>query len=465
MIINDSYIPHPPVAEFHAAPKHSLHPEIIFHKGLMSPKGEGKSMGFTKEVLGTCLQYPGSVWWLFRKDFEDHKLSTLKFFGVADSDNENWIPKELILSYNKQDHVERIKTSNPSKPSEIWFLHGKIPPGLESAQISGAGFDEADQIPWETVSTAISRIRKKGYPLTALYGFNPPPKSHWLYRFFVKQPQDNPELRKTRQLFFIPPGTNKQNLPKGYYDNLREIYTGDAFKRFGLGEWGSVSSDLAIWQDWRSSLHISENPLEPVTGVPIVRCWDFDFRAACVCMQLINQQVRILYPEVYKFNQGVDQFIPYTIDILNQRFPGYQFIDRTDPPVINKRSHIDANQTTKSIASGYGVHLEDGLVEWVQRQRGVNYFLTKLVSGEPCLKVDIRCEKIIEGFEGEYRYKENAISRKAEDVDKSKEHASLHDCIEHGCGYYWDQIHRESDNEEYDIPSETYDFEQSQYAK
>ncbi|MCP3682677.1 MAG: hypothetical protein GY861_08315 [bacterium] len=459
-IINDSYIPHPPVAAFHAAPEHSLHQGIRYSKGIMHPKGEGGTTGVIKEILALCTEFAGYKCWIFRLDYESHKKSTIDYLYEC-------IPKELIIGYDKpnrgydrQDHVMRIKTKDPDKPSTIWLLHGKVPKGMETAQVGCALFLEADEMPYEVVKTAASRVRQPNVPLYLMFDYNPPPKSHWLYRYFEKEPKEKPELRKTRKCFFIPAGTNKKYLPKGHYDQLEELYPEgtDEYKRYVLGEYGSITTDLAVWQQWRSSLHITETELKPIVGVPIVRCWDFDFRAACVLLQMVDQRVRILYPEVWSPNKGVDEFVPYALDIIMRHYSDFEFKDFTDPSVVNKRGHISAAQTTKSIARQYNVHLDDGLEDWVQRQRVVNYFLTKLSGGKPQFEVDSRNDMIIEGFEGEYRYKKSAVTRTAKDVDKTTVHASLQDCIQHGCGYYYDQLHDQEEHYE-DIPEDMYDFE------
>jgi hypothetical protein len=223
---------------------------------------------------------------------------------------------------------------------------------------------------------------------------------------------------------------NMANLPSNYVEELQRTYTGDELKRYLYGEWGSVSNEWSVWQNYRSGLHVAKDAIEPVVGLPIIRAWDFGMRASCLCAQLLGKQLRFIRPEVMEFNKGAEQFVPIVLGKQSQLFHGYRFYDLSDQTFVGNRSIVDSHKSCKSVLLEHGVRIVGGTMQWDKRYSAVDWFLTTLDNGQPAMQIDPACDYLIGGFEGGYKFRENASERRAEDVIKN-EYSEVHDCAQH----------------------------------
>lgn len=436
--------------------KHNYDPnqtQRLFHssacedKGFKGAKGSGKTAALVNEAWLLAYENPGTRGIIARKDLKDLKESTKVFFF-------NYCPPQIILDQNEVDQFVMVRTVDPTKPSRIKFAHGKDPKSFESDEIGFFALDEADEFEEETVKTLITRRRQKGVARFGLYAFNPPARTHWLYRFFVKDLETNPELRKHRELFTNTTFENQHNLPLGYVDQLKRTYAGDDLNRYLYGEWGSVSSDRAVFPSFREQIYVSSIKLEHKPGVMIIRAVDYGMSAGCLWAELNGKQIKIL-KEMVTFNRGADTLTPHII-AESMPFEPAKYINLSDPTFINNRVQTDA-RTVKQISANLGMPLTDGAIDWNERTSAVQWFMDQNQNGEPCLLIDPSCETLIAGFNGEYRYAENAIMRRAADVEDSP-HTAVHDCLQHICVWARKKLSRQNDLS-YSIPSESYDFD------
>lgn len=450
-IVSD-YYPKPTQARFHKSNAR--------FKGFKGSKGSGKTRAIIEEAIALCIDFPENRGIIARLDLEDLKETTMHFFF-------KFCPPELIAGQNRSEHWVLIR--NPrGGPSRIKFAHCKDAKSFESGEIGFFVIDEADEIPEETVKTLRTRLRLKGVAHYGLFAFNPPPRSHWLYNFFIDEVKADPSLKSDRQLFENNTMENIDNLPANYIQELKNTYSGDALRRYLYGEWGSVASEWSVYTDYREALHRSLIPLNHVPGIPIIRAWDFGMSAACVFMQLVNSQLRILR-EVVRFNCGAEQFAP-TVLSESQVYQGIKFIDLSDPTFIHNRSQVDARTIKTVLSKHFGLHLKDGVAAWELRPSSVQHFLTRLVASEPALIIDPSCKLVLGGFEGGYRYAEGSATRTANDVEDN-EYTHVHDCVQHGAWYCRNKILQQADMtdaepaqiEDYSFSGyyggETYDFD------
>ena len=162
-----------------------------------------------------------------------------------------------------------------------------------------------------------------------------------------------------------------------------------------------------------------------------------------------------MHPEVVEFNKGAKQFAPIALSKM-QSFQGYEFFDFSDPGFSSARQTADSSISCKKEMREHGVFIKPGVSNWEKRLRAVNYFLTSSEEGEPGLTVDPRCEYLIGGFEGGYRFRTNAWDRRAEDVVKN-EYSEVHDCLQHMCYFAYKQLTRK-EIPIYNLPQESYSF-------
>ncbi len=117
-------------------------------------------------------------------------------------------------------------------------------------EFSTVYFNEATQIPWASVETALSRLAEKSaLKLRAYFDCNPTTKLHWLYHLFVKKLTpgtreawgDPNELAEMK----INPDDNRENIAEDYFSVLDRMSAAKR-KRFRDGEW-SEDTEGALW--------------------------------------------------------------------------------------------------------------------------------------------------------------------------------------------------------------------------
>ncbi len=117
-------------------------------------------------------------------------------------------------------------------------------------EFSSLLFNEATQIPWPSVETALSRLAEKSaLKLRAYFDCNPTTKLHWTYHLFVKRLKpgtreawaDPSELAEMK----INPDDNRANIADDYFTVLENMSAAKR-KRFRDGEWAE-DTEGALW--------------------------------------------------------------------------------------------------------------------------------------------------------------------------------------------------------------------------
>lgn len=148
---------------------------------------------------------------------------------------------------------------------------------------------------------------------------------------------------------------------------------------------------------------IHKAELTPAPGRRIIRSWDFGYHCpACLFIQVDgNDRVRVLHEEVGHQTLLVD-FAARVKAAGERLFVDYEFEDVCDPAGAQRS---DKNtRTSIEILNSLGIYpfydraaIRDGL-ELIRMK------LAARIEDAPALQVDHRCEKLIEAFEGGYRY-------------------------------------------------------------
>jgi len=103
-------------------------------------------------------------------------------------------------------------------------------------------FNECSQIPYHSVTTAMTRLAEnKGLSLKAYYDCNPPSPAHWTHKTFIEHinPLDDTiQLKEDNYVsMLMNPCDNTDNLPEGYIEDILSNLPQDKKRRFLLGEW------------------------------------------------------------------------------------------------------------------------------------------------------------------------------------------------------------------------------------
>ncbi len=182
-----------------------------------------------------------------RAPLSRHSILRFRFNAVKQSVFMDTWPKMMRLCFpdvrydaSKTDFVVTL----PNK-AEVWF--GGLDDKDRTEKILGNEyatmlFNEASQIPWGSVETALTRLAQKTeLKVRALYDENPPKKGHWSYKLFIRKvdPTSGAALPNPENYVHmkLSPEDNRDNLDGSYLGTLRSL-SGMKRKRFYDGEFG-----------------------------------------------------------------------------------------------------------------------------------------------------------------------------------------------------------------------------------
>lgn len=220
------------------------------HCGLGGGSRSGKTFLLVRAILLRALKSEGSRHAIFRFRFNAIKASIIY----------DTLPKVMKLCFpglwercnlNKTDWFLALPNG-----SEIWF--GGLDDKERTEKVLGQEyatiyFNECSQIPFGSISLALSRLAQKteNLRLKAYYDFNPPSKRHWTYlRFISKVNPDTKQAEKepeNYQFHLINPIDNRENLAPEYLAIL-DALPEKARNRFLLGKFAD-DDDGALWTD------------------------------------------------------------------------------------------------------------------------------------------------------------------------------------------------------------------------
>jgi hypothetical protein len=161
---------------------------------------------------------------------------------------------------------------------------------------------------------------------------------------------------------------------------------------------------------FRNFTEANRGDLESLEGKRIIRSWDFGYHCpACLFIQLDDDDcLRVLHEEVGNADLLID-FARRVQEVSRLRYPEMVFEDICDPAGA-QRSDKSA-QTSIEILNSLGIYphydrsrIQDGLE--LMRMK-LSERIPDVPGGKPGLVVDRRCVRLIEAFEGGYRYGAN----------------------------------------------------------
>lgn len=479
-----SYLPPGPVAE-------AFHDDDSFIRGILGPVGSGKSSTCVAEILQHAMkQHPQldpatgrrvrrSRWGVIRNTYPELKSTTIKTWQA-------WVP----------DHVAPIKWDAPITSTmklkdigdgtgielEVMFLALDKPEEtgkLRSAEFTGIWINEASEIPREIFEMATQRVgrypeKKRGGPVhpCVVMDTNPPDDDHWWY-----QMAEMPKTEQTQQLetelkklgalgekqelmkFFRQPAgmlevidrvdgverikyvpnpaaENIENLPGGFAYYLRQM-AGKAknwIDVFIMAKYGTTLAGKPVYSEWKDTVHVAKQKLEPIKGLPLFLGWDFGLTPACIIGQLSPRGQLLILDEFVSENMSIRQFADEVVKpALTTKYPGFQIVGWGDPAGVAKAS---SDATTC-----YGELMQAGLDaeptetnDFVPRRDAVAYFLTRLSAGEPAFLLSPHCTVLRKGFNGRYRYARMKISgERYKERPEKDDFSHPHDALQYLC--------------------------------
>lgn len=209
----------------------------------------GKTFLLVRQVIVRALREPNSRHAIFRFRFNHLKASI-----ILDT-----LPKVISLCFPelkgryKLDRTDWYVTL--PNGSEIWFCGLDDSDRVEKIlgmEFATLYFNECSQIPYHSVTTALTRLAQKTkyLKLKCFFDFNPPSKRHWTYLLFIdkRDPEDRqPKDPGTIAFYLINPKDNIDNLDPAYLKFLESLPEKKR-NRFLLGRFAD-DSEGALWTD------------------------------------------------------------------------------------------------------------------------------------------------------------------------------------------------------------------------
>lgn len=222
----------------------------------------------------------------------------------------------------------------------------------------------------------------------------------------------------------------------GYMDQTKAAMPLRKFKQEYEICWESYAG-TPVYPDFQRKIHGSNEPLDAVLGLPLLRGWDFGLTPACVVAQYVNKQLRILR-EFTAVNKGAEQFSAEVMAQCRIQYPQFGAVGKYWKDVIDPsgafRKDTDMG-TCADVLRKHGIQPIPGPVSFEERRGAVEYFLTRVTKEGPNFLISLPdCPVTVRGFEGGYRYKESSLEVEPAKIRPIKdEHSHSQDCVQYLC--------------------------------
>ena len=202
--------------------------------------GYGSGKTFAGALLGIllALKYPkirglvgAQTYTLVRDTTLQTYFEHLEGMGFVEGKDFKWSSTEQKLSFYNG--------------SEIIFRHFDEPNRLKSLNVGFVEIEEMSDTPYETFKMLLARLRQKPYKNWKNFQYrifghtNPEIVQGWIYKTFFVNPNPNYRL-------ICAPTTQNIYLPKGFCEELKQLYDEKYYNTFVLGQTGSYDDNLVV---------------------------------------------------------------------------------------------------------------------------------------------------------------------------------------------------------------------------
>lgn len=217
-------------------------------------KNGGKSYLGASWIFGSALMYPGTRWFIARKELIDlRKYTTPTVMEVF----QNWnLPFVRYGTYNGQDNTFLLGNGSlvnyiacPYMPSDPMYER------FGSMQFTGGWVEEGGEIPdmaYENLKLAVGRWMNDKYKLPYKILITCNPKKNWMYRDFVRPAKDG-KLPKGKVFVqsLVTDNTFRQSGSEQVLDSIKDKITKQRL-RFGEWEYADDPSSLMTYDSIQS---------------------------------------------------------------------------------------------------------------------------------------------------------------------------------------------------------------------
>lgn len=364
--------------------------------------GEGKSAALCWAVFHHTRHNPGARWAVIRDTWENCRDTTQKEFF-------DWFKPGLFGRYHAASKTFTWMIDGVE--GEVSFMGMDDPKDaakLQSRALAGFAMDEpapaaeSGGIAEEIFDVAMTRLRQPRMNwYAAKLAENNPDESHWTYRRFVDPGSPGMKLWQTAQ------PENLDNLPRGYYEKMRERYTHrpDLWRRFGEGRFGFQQIGQSVTPEWNDELHLSDG-LEPICDVPLRLGWDFGLTPTCLITQVSPLGCWHVLEAIVGEEIGAYELIRDVVGPrLSDAYKGFDW-EHTGDPMGSQREQSSSEQSAvKVIQRSLGGAWRPGPVPIRERIEPLRGVLARVREGRGILQVDrYRAKAVWYALRGGWHY-------------------------------------------------------------
>ena len=448
----------------------------------MGPVGSGKStMMISELIMMALLQKPdkygnrSSKWVIVRETYPQLRNTVFESFKL-------WLkPNDRTVRYTEGAPM-RIrwtdKLGDGTKLNvEFIFMAVSKPSdyeNLKSLELTGAFVNECGAMPFDTITTVLSRLGRYPAPVDAvdpldpitrvslLLDTNPPEEDGWFAERMANPPKNwelwaqpaavlqDPEAEYGYRL--NPEGENFDYIgvgPKSYYLDKVSAMTPEQIKVLFEGKFGVTMDGKAVYRrQWSDDYHVAKVALSAIAGEPIYLGWDWGKGGeACVIGQkLPTGQLRVLH-EISMDNIGLHDFAKnFVKPLLEKYYPRdkFKFISVGDPAGVGTSGQAKDGLNYFDILNNSKTGVFHGWFETVPapsnhvelRLNAVRYFLTeKTPTGAPLFQLNRECSVVRKGFNSAYCYERKQVAGREQykDVPSKNDASHPHDALQYLC--------------------------------
>jgi len=204
-----------------------------------------------------------------------------------------------------------------------------------------------------------------------------------------------------------------------------------------------------VYGDFNRTIHVSQTPLKPEPGLPLILGWDFGLTPACILCQPVGRRLIVL-KEFVETDGSISKLGPAVWQYLQTNYLPWmhdsesQIISYVDPAGFTRKDTDEKSCVDVLRYCGDIRHPErkigfkkilPGPVNWEPRRKAVEDYLISIYGEGPGLHIDeAACPVLVEGFGGGYRYPEKASEvQPANPAPIKNKYSHIHDGLQYVC--------------------------------
>lgn len=384
-----------------------------FFRGITGPLGSGKSSACVAELLRRAnqqekshdgIRYTRAA--VIRNSYPELKTTTIKTWF-------QWMPQEFGRFTQDSPILHHVKAGDLDL--EVLFLaldREEDVKKLLSLELSFAWVNEYREIQKAIIDALTGRVGR--FPSTNMGGCtwsgifadtNPPDDQHWIYQLAEENTPEGWEF------FNQPSGTSKEaenleNLPKDYYKRISAGKDPDWIRVYVHGNYGFVNEGKSVYTNFKDSVHVASEVIEPNSAFPILIGCDLGLTPAATLAQKLPDGRWIIFDEVISDSCGLIRFSETLKQYISTTYPEFKVEHGWCDPAGNQRAFSDERTGLEVLRTFTGWKWHPAQTnDFTPRREVVVSTLNRMVDGKPGLLVSPKCKTLRKAMNGGYHFK------------------------------------------------------------